>query len=137
MPFLLETVAYDLCTLDERAFELGSSVADTIFEIFLQTDKEAEGRAQERSLRGVRKAQVRLATFFLLRGDRTRAYKIYEDMSEEPAARISAIRAELASEESPEYWEVTDREENFSWLPPERRAHLDDFFAWFSNASSA
>lgn len=137
LPFLLETVAYDLCTLDEHAFELGSPVADSIFEVFLQTDKEAEGGAQERSLRGVRRAQVRLATFFLLRGDRVRARTIYEDMAGEPAGRIAAIREELTTEESPEYWEVTDREENFSWLPPERRAHLDEFFGWFSTGSSA
>jgi len=137
LPFLLETVAYDLCTLDERAFEIGSPVADKIFEVFLQTDKEAEGGLQERSLRGVRKAQVRLATFFLLRGDPVRAHTIYQDMAAEPAARIAAIREELASEESPEYWEVTDRDENFAYLSPERRAHLDQFFAWFSSGSGA
>ncbi|HME69809.1 MAG TPA: DUF2254 family protein [Myxococcota bacterium] len=136
LPFLLETVAYDLCTLDELAFECGSPFAEDIFQIFLKTDKEAEGSVQERSLRGVRKAQVRLATFFLLRGDRAHAYLIHEDMAGEPAEFLASIREELKREESPEYWEVTDREENFSWLPPERRSRLDEFFAWFDGGGT-
>jgi len=131
LPFLLETVAYDLCTLDEQAFELGSPVAEEIFQIFLQADKEAEGSVQERSLRGVRKAQVRLATFFLVRGDRAHARAIQADMVGEATEFLASIREELKCEESPAYWEVTDREDNFSWLPPERRAQLDEFFAWF------
>jgi len=131
LPFLLETVAYDLSTLDELAFELGSPAAEEIFQIVLQADKEAEGRVQERSLRGVRKAQARLGTFFLLRGDRAHARVIQEDMAGEPPEFLASIREELKREESAEYWEVTDREENFSWLPPERRARLDEFFAFF------
>ena len=131
LPFLLETVAFDLCTLDELAFERGSPVAEEIFQIFLQTDQEAEGTVQERSLRGVRKAQVRLATFFLLRGDRAHADLIHQDMAGEPAEFLASIRDELKHEESPEYWEVTDRDENFSFLPPERRSRIDEFFTGF------
>jgi hypothetical protein len=131
LPFLLETVAYDLCTLDELAFEHKSPVAEDIFRIVLQADKEAEGGVQERSLRGVRKAQARLATFFLLRNDRAHVRAIQQDMVGEPTDFLASICDELKCEESAEYWEVTDREENFSWLPPERRARLDEFFAFF------
>ena len=80
---------------------------------------------------------MRLATFFLLRGDRARAHAIQMDMAGEPAEFLASIREELKREESPEYWEVTDREQNFSWLPPERRARLDEFFAGFDADAGA
>jgi hypothetical protein len=137
LPFLLETIAYDLCTLDELAFEQSSPIAEEIFQIFMQADEEGEGDVQEQSIRGVRKAQVRLGTFFLLHGDAARARAIQEDMREESPEFRASIYEELKREESPEFWEVTDREENFSWLPPDRRAQLDGFFAWFDSRPAA
>ena len=44
--------------------------ADELLQIFLEVDKEAEGEQQEPSLRGVRKAQVKLATYYLQQGRR-------------------------------------------------------------------
>ena len=66
--FVTETAAHDLAVLCERAFEHGSSCHDTLLGIFLEVDKEPETRAEEQTLRGVRKAQVKLATFYLARG---------------------------------------------------------------------
>jgi len=39
--------------------------------------------------------------------------------------------------ESPEYWEVSDRGDNFDYLPPEQRACLSLFFAWFDSEPNA
>src|SRR5262249_7506730 len=66
--FVTETIAYDLSTLVELAFGLGSPVHDAVLRLLLEVDKPAETVAQETSLRGVRKAQVKLATFYLERG---------------------------------------------------------------------
>jgi hypothetical protein len=85
----------------------------------------------------VRTAQARLATFFLLRNDYRHTRAIQEDMAGEPMEFLASVCEELKSEESAEYWEVTDREENFSWLPPERRARLDEFFAFFDVEAAA
>ncbi|MEY4581123.1 MAG: hypothetical protein RL701_5826, partial [Pseudomonadota bacterium] len=81
LPFILETVAYDLCALTELAYERGSPSLHDILRILLRVDKEGEGAAQEQGLRGVRKAQVKLATFFLLRNEQRLARQVYSDMA--------------------------------------------------------
>jgi hypothetical protein len=133
LPFILETVAYDLCTLNEIAFERHAKIARTLLYVFLNVDKESEGEVQEASLKGVRKAQIKLASYFLLRGDEKRAVQVYDDMANEDLQRIASIRDELISVESPEFWEISDRGVNFDYLPPERRAQLATFFSWFKN----
>jgi hypothetical protein len=133
LPFILETVAYDLCTLNEIAFDRKAKVAKTLLRVFLKVDKESEGEVQEASLRGVRKAQVKLASFFLLHGDEKQAIQVYEDMANEDLNRIASIRDELISVESPEFWEISDRGVNFDYLPPNRRAQLTVFFSWFKD----
>jgi hypothetical protein len=133
LPFILETVAYDLCTLNEAAHKAASPVLDELLDIFLRVDKEDGGEAHEAdaSLRGVRKAQVKLATFFLTQNDEPRARRVYEDMADEEPERLASIRKELLNVESPEYWEIIDRGFNFDYLPPERKAMLERFFGWF------
>lgn len=132
LPFILETAAYDLCTLCEAAHERAADPADELLEIFLRVDKEEDGgEAQEASLRGVRKAQVKLATYYLWKGDEARARRVQQDMAEEDPQRLASIRDELLRVESPEYWEIIDRGVNFDYLPPERKAMLQRFFGWF------
>ena len=131
LPFILETVAYDLCTLNELAHERGGAITDELLEIFLLVDKEDAGEALEAGLRGVRKAQVKLAPYYLLRGDEPRARRVHHDMAGESPQRLASIHDELMRVESPEYWEIVDRGVNFDYLPPERKAMLARFFGWF------
>jgi len=131
LPFILETVAYDLCALTELAFDSGAEVVDALLRILLRVDKESEGAVQEQSLRGVRKAQIKLATFFLMRDDEARARQVYTDMAGEDLTRLASIRDELFGVQTPEYWEITDRGTNFDYLPSERKAQLTQFFRWF------
>jgi hypothetical protein len=133
LPFNLETVAYDLCALTELAFDRGALVVDDLLHILLRVDKESEGAVQEQSLRGVRKAQIKLATFFLMREDAARARQVYTDMADEDLARLASIRDELYGVQTAEYWEITDRGTNFDYLPSERKAQLSKFFLWFSD----
>jgi hypothetical protein len=132
LPFILETVAYDLCVLNEIAFDERSPVMDELLRIFLRVDKESEGEVQEVSLRGVRKAQVKLATYYLLHGDEARARRVYEDMASEDPHRLGQIRDELFAVHTPEYWEIIDRGLNFDYLPKDRKLKLEQFFSWFS-----
>jgi hypothetical protein len=131
LPFILETVAYDLCSLNEVAHERGKPTLEQLLNIFLRVDKEGAGEAHEASLRGVRKAQIKLATYFLVQDDEARARKVYADMAHEDVHRMSSIRDELLSVRSPEYWEVIDRGVNFDYLSPERKQKLEQFFSWF------
>lgn len=133
LPFILETFAYDLCTLNEIAHESGASIRDALLQVFLRVDKEDTGGGQDASLRGVRKAQIKLATYYLEHGDEARARMVYEDMAGEDPARLFSIREELLGVESAEYWEVIDRGVNFDYLPPARKARLEQFFSWFAH----
>jgi hypothetical protein len=132
--FLLETCAYDLCALNELAFDLKSTDRPELLKIFLQVDKEGEGAKKETALRGVRKAQIKLAAYYLSHGDQQAARTVYRDMANENAQRLASIRDELLAVESPHYWEVTDRGTNFDYMPPERRGRVLEFFEWFGDA---
>ena len=133
LPFILETVAYDLCALNETAFEQKSPAARELLRIFLQVDKESESEIQEVSLRGVRKAQVKLATYYLKHGAEDWAREIFQDMEPERRDRLASIRDELLNVQSSEFWEISDRGVNFDYLEPERKQQLVTFFSWFED----
>jgi hypothetical protein len=88
-------------------------------------------------LRGVRKAQVKLATYYLLKGEVARARQVYDDMAGEDVTRMASIRDELFGVQSSEYWEITDRGANFDFLPKERKVKLEEFFGWFAGLPTA
>jgi hypothetical protein len=127
--FITETAAHDLAVLCERAYDHDIACHDTLLGIFLEVDKEAETHAQEQTLRGVRKAQVKLATFYMAKNALTHADRICADMRGEKPERMASIRAELASVNEKVFWEVTDRGVNFDYLDPTRKEKLDEFFA--------
>ncbi|TNE84755.1 MAG: DUF2254 domain-containing protein [Deltaproteobacteria bacterium] len=130
--FIQETVAYDLCVVIQRAHEQNAPIHDALLGILLELDREPEqGGAQEASLRGVRKAQIKLATYYLKAGDARYAQRIWDDMAHEKRARLFSIREEILEVAEAEYWEVSDRGIHFDYLDPELRPYLDDFFAWF------
>ena len=131
--FVTETAAYDLCALCELASELGAPSHDRLLAIFLEIDKEAETSAEEKALRGVRKAQVKLATFYLQRGLATYARAIYEDMAQESPERLRSIRDELLAVTSKHFWEVVDRGTNFDYIDDARKQKLAEFFAQFES----
>ncbi len=133
LAFILETVAYDLCTLNEMAFDAKSPAQRELLRIFLEVDKESETEVQEASLRGVRKAQVKLATYYLLKGDQKLARQVYRDMESERAERLASIRDELLAVRSQEFWEISDRGVNFDYLSPSRKSKMLEFFDWFGD----
>jgi hypothetical protein len=132
--FVTETVAYDLSALCEWAFQQKSASHAELLRTFMEVDKEAETSADEKTLRGVRKAQIKLATFYLMRDAEDEARVIYHDMRHERPARLTSIRNELLAINAKDFWEVTDRGVNFDYLDDARRAQLDRFFGWFSSA---
>ena len=131
MPFVLECAAYDLSSVIEKAWHQQSSIHDLLLAILLDVDREPREHSQEASLRGVRKAQARLATLYLLEKVPVKARQIFDDMKEEPIERIASIEEEMLDITVAEYWEVSDRGKNFDYLPSERRAFLSVFFSWF------
>ena len=90
-----------------------------------------ETEAQEQSLRGVRKAQLKLATYYLGAGAEELARQVWRDMEHERPERLLHIREEMLAVQDRDFWEVIDRGHNFDYLDPDRRRQLETFFSWF------
>jgi len=130
LTFVTETVAYDISSLCEYAHALGADEESTMLANFLELDRPLRVRSQESALLGVRKAQVKLATYYLLKGEQDKARTISKDMADEPPDRLLAIRHALEQVTSKDFWEIIDRGRNFEYMPPEQRAQLATFFSW-------
>ncbi|MGD9980704.1 MAG: DUF2254 domain-containing protein [Hyphomonadaceae bacterium] len=132
LSFVTETVAYDLSALAQHANELGSPAEKDILDDFLELDRPPFVRGQERALMGVRKAQVKLAAYYIASGQEERARTIARDMRDEPVERMRNIQRQLESVENKDFWEIIDRGRNFEYMPPQQRDCLATFFAWLN-----
>jgi hypothetical protein len=128
LPFVTETVAYDLSALCQVAHTLGAAEEDGVLGYFLDLDRPLRSKQNERALLGVRKAQIKLAAYYLGAGEAARAMAIAADMKGEPAERIATLRQQLEQTTSKDFWEITDRARNFEYMPPAQRACLPQFF---------
>jgi hypothetical protein len=75
----------------------------------------------------VRKAQVKLAVYYLSVGEEVKARRIAGELRHEQAAVLASLRDDLAGTTSPQFWEIIDRGWNFEYLPMTERALLDVF----------
>jgi hypothetical protein len=132
LTFVTETVAYDVSALCQIAAELGLRQEDEILRMFLELDRPLRVSSQETALLGVRKAQVKLAAYYLSQGADAKARLIAKDMESEPAERLQSIRRALESVTSKDFWEIIDRGRNFEFMPEGQRSKLAEFFAWLS-----
>ena len=130
LSFITETVAYDSSALAQIANEVASPVERDILAEFLELDRPPFVRGQEKALMGVRKAQVKLAAFYISTNQLDRARAIADDMHDEPQERLSKIRRQLENVESKDFWEIIDRGRNFEYMPPAQRESLATFFGW-------
>jgi len=130
LSFITETVAHDISVLAQLASQLASPAEADIVSEFLELDRPPFVRGQDRALMGVRKAQVKLAAYYLMTGQDARARAIADDMAGEPKERLWLIRRQLENVANKDFWEITDRGRNFEYMPPEQRACLGAFFAW-------
>jgi hypothetical protein len=137
LTFVTEVIAHDIGTLCALAFSRRSPRHDELLEVFMAVDEHAETQEQEKTLRGVRRAQVKLATTYLVNGAKKHARRIFEDMRGEPPNRLRSIWQELHSLDTREFWEVNDRGTNFDYLSPEQKRELETFFEWFEGLEPA
>ncbi len=135
--FVTETAAYDMCALCEMANEHDATCHDRLLGVFLEIDREPETQAEETALRGVRKAQAKLASYYLLHDQPARARRIYDDMASESPDRLRSIRDEMLAITSKDFWEVVDRGTNFDYLPDDRKEKLRVFFATFASLATS
>lgn len=128
--FVTETVAHDMSTLAQLANQVGSPVEKEILAEFLELDRPPFVRGADKALMGVRKAQVKLAAYYILTEQDDRARAIAHDMRGEPIDRLKLIRRQLENVANKDFWEITDRGRNFEYMPPKQRACLEKYFEW-------
>ncbi|MDX2086852.1 MAG: DUF2254 family protein [Kofleriaceae bacterium] len=126
--FVTETVAYDVSALCEFAHANGGKVDEEMLAMFLELDQPLRLKRQESGLQGIRKAQIKLACYYLAAGAEARAKQIATDMAGEDRERLKAIREQLGRVESKEFWEIIDRGRNFEYMPTRQREQMDRFF---------
>lgn len=139
LTFVTETVAYDVSALCQVASELGAPQEEDILRLFLELDRPLRVSSQETALLGVRKAQVKLAAYYL--SQRTaaateKARLIAKDMQGEPPERLLSIRRALEAVTTKDFWEIIDRGRNFEFMPEKQRACLAEFFGWWGAGQS-
>ncbi len=133
--FVTETVAYDVSALCEFAHStMPASVSradldDKMLAMFLELDQPLRLKRQESGLQGIRKAQIKLACYYLMAGADDRAKKVALDMSGEDRSRLDSIKEQLSKVESKEFWEIIDRGRNFEYMPPKQKDQMEKFFA--------
>jgi hypothetical protein len=137
LPFVTETVAYDIGMLCEVAHELDCGQEESILQVFLELDRATARRGQEQALKGVRKAQVKLAAYYLTVDERDMARTIFRDMESDPPERLQAIQEELERVETKDFWEIIDRGRNFEFMPPVQKQAMRRFFTWFDGVESS
>ncbi|HEX7836736.1 MAG TPA: hypothetical protein VF469_04685, partial [Kofleriaceae bacterium] len=128
--FVTETVAYDVSALCEFAHTYRTSGLDEeMLAMFLELDQPLRLKRQESGLQGIRKAQIKLACYYLTAGIEGRAARIAADMVGEDRERLRSIRDQLTRVESKQYWEIIDRGRNFDYMPPRQKEQMARFFA--------
>ena len=133
--FVTETVAWDVAALCEFAHAqrgkagLPDDLDEKMLAMFLELDQPLRVKRQEAGLQGIRKAQVKLACYYLAAGAEERAKQIAKDMEGEDRERLASIREQLSKVESKEFWEIIDRGRNFEFMPSRQREQMDRFFA--------
>jgi hypothetical protein len=133
--FVTETVAYDVSALCEFAHSSMPPSAsrqdldDKMLAMFLELDQPLRLKRQESGLQGIRKAQIKLACYYLMAGAEDRAKKVANDMAGEDRARLLSIKEQLSKVESKEFWEIIDRGRNFEYMPPKQKDQMEKFFA--------
>jgi hypothetical protein len=132
LDFVTETVAYDISALCQYANEVKSGVENAILSILLHLDRPKRLGHEDRAFFGVRKAQVKLAAYYLVEGDEARARAISRDLAHEDAARLAIIRDSLQAVTSKDFWEIIDRGRNFEYMPETHRQALTTFFGWLN-----
>jgi hypothetical protein len=131
LPFVTETAAYDVGSLCQLAHEIQTPCEEGMLESLLDLDRPLRSKRQESALLGVRKAQVKLAAYYLAVGEEVLARRIADDMREEPWPRLAKIRGALEGVKTKDFWEIIDRGRNFEFMPDAQRSQLATFFEWF------
>lgn len=123
LTFVAEAVAYDLGALVRAAWEAGAPNRSQLLERFLHYDDQAR-----HPLKGVKKSQAILASYFLARALAEPAATIQAAWAELEPGFVRQVRDELLFVKREKYWEVSERRMNIDYVPAAQREKLRAFF---------
>eukprot|EP00727_Mastigamoeba_balamuthi_P003053 m51a1_g12745 hypothetical protein (947) ;mRNA; f:345-3525 len=146
--FIVETVAQDLRVLCQAAIisaipykgkgrakagydperAIFRDVHDRLLEVLLSL-YDISGNSP--SQKGVTKALVMLATFYVSEQQIGQARKIQKQIRNLSKESLFTIREELLHNNTRDFWEVSERGQNFAFLDASFHPHLRTFYSWF------
>lgn len=129
--FVVEVIAHDLGRLVRFAWDHECPNRSKLLERFLLFDREIQGPP----LPGLKKAQVILAGYFLLKGMDEQARQIGESLRSLDARFLAALEDDLVHVRRERYWEVNDRRINLDYVPEDHRAKIVEFFGTLAQPS--
>lgn len=126
---ITEVVAYDIASLCRFAHREQLGCDEQMLRELLELDAEEASQTfrHYRGLRGVRKAQTRLAVYYLAVGEERKAQMIADDMSDMSEEFKVELHEELLQRAPPHFWEIVDRGRNLHYLGEQERSCLDRF----------
>jgi len=122
MVFAPQLAVFDLGYVTRRAFEARSDAAADLLAMVLAMPHETGGDVHTLAV----KAKLILGGFFLETRCEAEAEQVRANLGEVEADAIRRARADLLAAER-EFFEVTDRQLNLEYIPPERREPLSRF----------
>jgi Predicted membrane protein (DUF2254) len=131
--FAPQLVVFDLGYIVRRAYERGCSAGSVLFDDALALPHQSkDGDVYKMVVKG----KMILGAFFVEIGRPDEAERVRANLAEVPAPVIAAAAADLLAAD-PAFFEVTDRQINLEYVPPERRAPLAQFAASLTAGSRA
>jgi hypothetical protein len=123
LPLVPLFAGFDLGWLVCRAYECQCPVASELLDDILALKHTAAG---EPLLLPV-KAKLILGGFLHGKGLQAEEARLRQNLADVPAATLATAQRDLMTLANPTFWEVTDRQVNFEWVPPEQRPHVKAF----------
>jgi hypothetical protein len=117
LPFVHDLAASDVALVVEAAYECASPAAAGILEEF------REFRGESSSLRMV-KTLAAVASWLTSHGHHQEGCAVAADLRRSTKGELEAALRDVAAATDPVFWEVTDRQTNLDYVPPDRRPHV-------------
>ncbi len=133
MEFVPQIVVFDLGALVEHAFETNSPAAPVLLHDLVAVRHRGAAGPHLLAVKGKAIAGGRL----LETGRSAEAEEVRKCLADVPPETLARAERDLLGLGDRVFWEVTDRQINFEWVPPHRREGLRRFFATLGVAPPA
>ena len=126
-----ESVVYDLRKLNEKAVKKNVANSEELLEDFLRFQYMLDYKKHHKTMKCLWKAYAILGSFYMFRGNKEFALKVFEEMKRIPIETIIEIKVEIYKVYESHYWEITDRIINYNFVPENQKNYLSSFFDLF------